>query len=159
MAVREIPLTRGKVALVDAEDYESLAGYRWHAAPKGGTWYAERAGRLSEGGPRTVCMHRVILSAPPGLMVDHIDGDGLNNRRSNLRLATHAQNGQNQRRSRANASGFKGVSWSSRVGRWQAAIRIAGRKVFLGYYGTPEEAHTAYSAAVEKFHGEFGRTA
>jgi hypothetical protein len=152
---KEIPLNRGLTAIVDDADYEILSRHRWCVPPAGKRPYALRT--VGDTG-RRLAMHRVILNAPDGLQVDHINGDGLDNRRSNLRLATNAQNLQNQKRRSTNTSGYKGVSLY-RDGRWSARIRANGRRVFLGYFATPELAHAAYCAAAEKYHGEFARTA
>jgi len=94
-----------------------------------------------------------------GFFVDHINGDGLDNRRQNLRVVTHAQNLMNQRRSAANTSGVKGVSWYRKTSRWKAQIAVFGKKMHIGYYLTKEEAAAAYEEASKRLHGEFGRTA
>jgi hypothetical protein len=99
-----IPLTQGKFAIVDAEDFDRLKQYQWHACKCKSTFYACRA----EGG-RTIRMHRQIMCAPKGLLVDHIDHNGSNNRKSNLRLCTHAQNCYNQQVSSTGSSKYKGV--------------------------------------------------
>jgi len=91
--------------------------------------------------------------------VDHVDGNGLDNRRSNLRLATASQNQCNQRRSSANSSGFKGVTWCRKGKRWKARIKVNKVLKHLGTFTSPEAAYAAYCAASERFHGEFGRTA
>lgn len=91
--------------------------------------------------------------------VDHINRDKADNRIENLRLATRSQNNANSCRPRTNTSGFKGVSWSNAVGRWKAEIRARGKRYHLGYFDTPEEAHTAYCAAAKELHGEFARVA
>jgi hypothetical protein len=85
--------------------------------------------------------------------------DGLDNRRANLRIATHQQNNHNHRISKNNTSGFKGVTWFERSKKWVAQINMNGKKIHLGLHGTPEAAHAAYAAASAKLHGEFGRTA
>ena len=90
--IRYIALTKGKFAIVAASDYERLNKYKWTASKVGGTWYARRQSR-----GKTIFMHREILHAPAGLLVDHIDGNGLNNHPRNLRLCTHRQNAYNSR--------------------------------------------------------------
>ena len=92
------------------------------------------------------------------MQVDHIDGDGLNNRRGNLRLATAGQNQHNKGLQRNNTSGFKGVRWRSDKGKWVARIDKDGKRRHLGYFDTVEGAHSAYVAASMAIHGEFGRT-
>jgi hypothetical protein len=103
-------------------------------------------------------MHRVILGCPDILSVDHKDGDGLNNRRENLRLATQSQNMHNQRINRANKTGFKGVSLHKVSGKWIAQIGLKGKTNYLGLFASPEEAHAAYCRASDQYHGDFGRT-
>jgi hypothetical protein len=93
----------------------------------------------------------------PADFVDHVDGDGLNNRLSNLRLASRAENQWNVGAPRTNTSGIKGVSWHSRNKKWVATLRRHGKKVHLGYFRTKEEAQDAYQKAVPTFHGEFAR--
>jgi hypothetical protein len=133
---RTIPLTQGKVAIVDAEDYESLSAHRWLVTS---LKYAVR-----RFGGRPVYMHRIILNAPKGIQVDHINGDGLDNRRENLRLATNAQNGRNRKAQKNNTSGFKGVTYSHQEKHWRAQIMANGRNIYLGYFTCPVKAHAAY---------------
>ena len=102
-------------------------------------------------------MHRAIMGEPKELDVDHRDGDGLNNRRANLRVATVLENQFNARRRKDNASGFKGVSWHRAAGKWYAHISLNRKRFHLGTFDTPEAAHAAYAAASAAFHGEFGR--
>lgn len=92
---------------------------------------------------------------PKDSEIDHINGNGSDNRLSNLRLATHAQNLQNTRRPRNNKCGHKGVAWHSRAKKWRAYIQANGRRHYLGYFESPEDGHAAYLAAAEKLHGEF----
>jgi hypothetical protein len=148
-------LTRGKVALVDSADAAFVGQWNWCAyrAPRG-TWYAVRTD-YAAGTQKTVRLHRALLSAPDELEVDHRNGDSLDNRRGNLRLATTAQNCQNARRNTRNTSGFKGVYWSAQHRQWVAAIYCDGRKHFLGLHRDPASAHAAYCEAAARLHGEF----
>ena len=154
---REIPLTQGKVALVDAEDYEALAQFKWfaHWSPCAKTFYAERWAPNARTEHRMIRMHRQILNPPDGVETDHRDGNGLNNKRSNLREATKSQNMHNRMASVNNTSGFKGVSFSKFHQRWVAYIGFNGNKHHLGYFDTAEEAHVAYVEAAKRMHGEF----
>lgn len=157
--MRTIALTRGYVATVDDADYERLAAHRWYAHPGSRAVYAARRA-LDGGRSRVVFMHRMLLDVPAGFEVDHRDGDGLNNRRANLRLATRAQNNRNARLRRDNASGYKGVSYrpgQRGTRKWRARIKAHGRSQHLGWFATPEEAHAAYRVASAALHGEFGR--
>ena len=153
-----MPLTRGFEAILDAEDAHLVCGAKWCAqvAPGGRRVYATRV--LSPRSLGYLLMHRVICEVPAGLQVDHINGNGLDNRRANLRLATAAQNQHNRSISINNTSGFKGVYWSKSVGKWAASIRLNRRKFHLGHFSSPEEAHRAYVAASVRLHGEFGRS-
>jgi hypothetical protein len=158
----EIALTQGQVALVDLSDAH-LATVKWRAStnPTSQTFYAVRTSPRPN---RTmICMHRVILEQMLGRplkrteQVDHINGAGLDNRRGNLRLASHAENMRNRGAKRNNTSGYKGVSFHRQRQKWRAQIMIDGRETHLGYFLTPEEAHAAYCEAAERYHGKFAR--
>lgn len=150
----EIQLTRGYVAIIDDED-AYLAEFKWQAAiSKGGLVYATRStprGALGRQG--AVKLHREVLGLKPGdPLVDHRDGDGLNCRRSNLRVSTYAENGRNRAGPRVdNTSGFLGVYRRGR--RFRAQIRVDGVDRLLGNFDTPEQAHAARLAAEREFFG------
>jgi hypothetical protein len=154
-AVRRIPLTHDKSALVDASDYDLLIGFKWRAIRVRHTWYAHT--RVTGGS--AAFMHDLIMGTRPGEQIDHKSGDGLDNRRSNLRPTTNALNQANRRRIRSK-SGFKGVSRDStkRERPWRAHITIDGQMKFLGAYATPEEAARAYDVAARQHFGEFACT-
>jgi hypothetical protein len=152
--VAYVTLTKGHTAVIDAVDVPLVKGLYWCAKVEGNTAYAARNDR-SNGKNRMVRMHRVLLDAPDNMEVDHIDGDGLNNRRSNLRLATHTDNMRNRRTQKNNQSGIKGVSRSRRS--WIAQIRVNGKNRYLGTFPTAESAHAAYAAAAKELHGKFAR--
>lgn len=155
--MREIPLTQGRVALVDDEDYEALVAMgSWCVQIAPYTAYAvrrdpspdARAGKLLR-------MHSVLTGWP---LVDHRDGNGLNNQRQNLRPATKSQNLQNSRIHGRNTSGYRGVSHDSdRAVAWHAYISIAGKRVSLGRYPTAIEAAHVYDAAAREHFGEYAR--
>ena len=155
--VAYITLTQGHEAIIDAADVPLVQVKNWYAAVKSNTVYAR-----GEGGNATkrhrVFIHNVIMGNSKGLFVDHIDGDGLNNRRCNMRLATRAQNMRNQKKNSRNTSGLKGVSFDKRREKWYAKIKLNRIEKFLGYFASPEEAHAVYFAASRELHGEFGRT-
>lgn len=155
--MREIPLTKGYVAIVDDEDYERLAAFRWRAVVRAQEKrkQAVYAARKEHG--RDVFMHREVCrtDAPH---VDHKDGDSLNNRRLNLRPATPTQNACNSRPSvRKRSSRFKGVYRERRssANPWYAQILINGKNVHLGAFGTEEAAARAYDAAASRVQGEY----
>lgn len=153
-AVGSIPLSGGYVALVDITDLATLAAMgAWHAVPSGRTVYAARNDRRGDR-YATVRMHNVITGLS---YVDHVNGDGLDNRRSNLRPATHGQNMANKRRYRNNTSGFKGVTWHGQRERWQARLWSDGKQHYLGLHDTAEAAARAYDEAASSLFGTFAR--
>ncbi len=147
--VRHIPLTRGKFAIVDEEDFERLNRYKWHAICVRGKWYARRAP-----GGKVIMMHREIMKAPKDKLVDHIDGNGLNNRRCNLRFCTQQQNMQN-RRPLLRTSRFKGVSYCKNTEKFHAEITRSRRKTFIGSFDDEIEAAKAYDRKAIELFGEF----
>jgi hypothetical protein len=155
MTAERVPVSRGRgEVLVDAADLELVSQYRWHFL-KGG--YAGAHGKASDR-TQTVLMHRLILDAPSDMQVDHINGDRLDNRRSNLRICTIAENRRNRRiDGRNNSTGFKGVIKATGYERWRAEIRLNSQTIRLGRFGSPEEAARAYDEAARKYHGEFAR--
>jgi hypothetical protein len=160
--MKEIPLTKGKVALVDDEDYEQVNAFKWHAklAQNNGRWYAERGIYLPNGKQSRQSMHRFIMGLDYGdpREVDHKDRiNTLDNRRSNLRVTLN-QNPQNRGIPKTNTSGFKGVSWSQQAQKWRAQIEAGGKSTHLGYFSTPELAAAAYDAAAIEYHKEFAVT-
>ena len=152
--MKEIPLTQGKTALVDDCDFEELSKNRWHAVKCSGKWYASRKVRLENGGRRCLYMHAQLM---PGVSeIDHKDGNGLNNSRSeNLRPATHSQNMANRQIQRNNTSGFRGVCRS--LSRWRAYIVKDRARKYIGSFSTPEEGARAYDKVAKEFFGQFAQ--
>jgi hypothetical protein len=153
----EIPLTKGYVAIVDDEDAH-LAVFKWQArAVEGQPVYARRTDR-SAGYPRGILLHRAVLGVTdPTISIDHHNGDGLDCRRGNLRVATRSQNQWNRGAPRSNKSGFKGVDWNAAMGKWRAKIRVNWKMHHCGYFEDPVAAAHAYDAAAIRLHGEFAR--
>jgi hypothetical protein len=161
--VKLIPLSSGlhpnKFAMVDDADFDELMKYKWfvrESATCPGQFYAYRQvwdTVLKRGYP--VIMHRQLVGIP-GMSVDHKDHDGLNNQRDNIRSCTNSQNMQNIRKwKKPTSSKFKGVYWKSTHNRWVAAIRIGGKKKFIGGYRDEETAAAAYDLAARTHFGEF----
>lgn len=152
--MKEIKLTQGKVALVDDGDYEFINHYKWSY----NAGYAIRGvyNKLTKKIGR-VSMHRLIIGAKKGQEVDHKDGDKLNNQRSNLRIATRAQNVMNTGLISSNTSGFKGTYFKKKTNRWFSCIRIGGKLIHLGYFDNKIKAANAYNKAARKYFGEFAK--
>jgi len=152
-----VPLTRGFVAQIDADDLDKVAGYNWFAVVQGHGAYAVRRVSGVKGKGSKISMHRTILQVGENKQVDHIDLDGLNNCKSNLRIATPMQNTWNRCRSAANTSGLKGVCWNKACKKWQSQIKVEGKRKYLGLFDTPELAYEAYCSAAKSSYGSFAR--
>jgi len=154
--MKEIPLTQGLVALIDDAEFEKLNQFKWYAGRGGKTFYAKRNVLKQNGKKTTIRMHRIILGIPNDKQVDHIDGNGLNNQRVNLRSCTNAENMRNRHGLTAsNTSGYRGVSWNKSRGKFQARIRVNGLAVYLGRFTTAVEASGVFDAAAQKHYGDF----
>jgi len=147
--MKEIKLTKGFVALVDDEDYEYLNQFNWGISAY--KYACRAAGKLR------ILMHREIMCAAQGQIVDHIDGNCLNNQKVNLRLCSHTQNIRNQKRRRDNSSGFKGVSWDKRLKKWGARIQVNGKPISLGYFSDKKRAAEEYNIAAIQHFGLFAK--
>lgn len=149
----EVPLSQGFVAIVDAADADRVLQYRWSAKRCRNTTYARRNVRQPDGTYVTQSLHRFLTGYD---LTDHRNGDGLDNRRANLRAATPGENGQNCRKRSHNTSGFKGVTWHKHRRKWLAQIKSGdGKNRFLGYFLSADEAARAYDAAARDLHGPF----
>ena len=137
----------GTVFYVSKEDAEEVSKVCWYALRKKRTTYVNS--------PELGYLHRFLLSAPKGLVVDHIDGDGLNNVRENLRLCERHNNSHNSRKPSNNTSGVKGVSLHKPTCKWRADIQVRRKQIFLGLYETIEQAEVVVKAARAELHGAF----
>jgi len=160
-----VPLTGGYEAVIDASDAALVGGWNWFAKPeykRDGSIravYAARKETLGMGKQRDVLMHRVIAGTAANLETDHRDGNGLNNRRTNLRDATKAQNRRNRATRIDSQTGAKGVYLHTDKKKWRAQIFADGKRRHLGLFETMEEASSAYAEASARWHGDFGRVA
>lgn len=158
--MKEIPLTKGLVALVDDEDFEFLNQWRWYANKSGSgkTHYARRAIKAVNGKFKAIFMHKVLLAACGQSYGDHKDGNGLNNQKSNLRPSTPSQNGGNTPMKKNNTSGFKGVFWDKRSRRWYSRITKDRKNLHLGMFPDRLRAAVAYDKAATELFGQFAKT-
>lgn len=160
--IEKIQLAEDKYAIIDAEDYEKVSRHHWHAEKNSGSYRAKAA--IKKNGRWTnILMHRLIMDAPNGTIVDHINHDTLDNRKSNLRLCTPAQSQMNRRSFKNSTSKYKGVckykstSWP-KCEKWLAQIRLYSegvKKICIGYFDTEEEAALAYNAKAKELFGEY----
>lgn len=147
--MKEIQLTQGKVALVDDEDFDRVNQFKWYAAESRGRVYAGR-----QANKKTVFMH-CFLAGQTG--IDHKDGNGLNNQRDNIRLATKSQNQHNRRKLLKGSSVFKGVCWDDKSRAWRSSIRVNQTQVYLGIFECEIDAAHVYDYVARIYFGEFAR--
>lgn len=151
----------GRTVLLDAEDIPLLLDGTWTVGGSGGKLYVRKSIKAFGKYCQNICLHRLIIDCPEGFVVDHINGDSLDNRRANLRVCIQAENSRNRKVHCNNSSGLKGVYLDAglRGNPWRAQIRFQGKKFNLGRYKSPEEAHAAYCKASLEKHGDFARSA
>jgi len=148
--MKTIPLTQGYSAIVDDDDYESLSKHSWITVFDGKQRYAKtRINGID------IKMHRMILNPSSDKYVDHMNENGLDNRRSNIRVCSPSENMMNRGSPKNNTSGYKGVTFSKKSGKWQSQIASHGKRYFLGYYETPELAYEVYLNECKRLHGNF----
>lgn len=152
--MKTIKLSQGKVAIVDDKDYEVLSKYKWYATCLKYCKNQYAARNVFKNGKKTIIrMHRIILNVPDNMQIDHINGNGLDNRRCNLRFCNHAQNQANSK----TKNRYKGVRCRKGTGSWEAYIGENYKYIHLGTYGNKEDAAQAYNNAAIKTFGEFAR--
>ena len=150
--MKTIPLTQGKFAIVDDEDYDGLSTFHWRATKTKSGGYAARRGR-----DPVVYMHRQIMDAPKGMYVDHINHVQHDNRKVNLRVCTNSQNMQNGLKHKNGSSRYKGVYWYKPSKKWRAMIRVHGKGIHIGYFIDEVNAAKAYDEKAMQLFGEFAQ--
>lgn len=155
--MKEIQLNKGKFALVDDEDFEYLNQFNWYAAKRKYTFYAVRNPK-TKGHLGIDRLHRLIINKLlPTDIIDHIDGNGLNNQKNNLRICTKSQNAMNSHSHCNSVSGFKGVHFNKDFKKYRVSIFCNGKNMFLGYFNDEKDAAKAYDKAAKEYFGEFAR--
>lgn len=155
--MKRIPLTQGEYAIVDDEDYEWLRQWKWFAKRDKNTFYAARlTGKWPK--QKTIRMHRQILNVPSNFEVDHVNHNGLDNRRCNIRICTSAQNHHNQLPYKNHSSQYKGVYWSKAKKKWHSSIHSNRKRIHIGYCNNEIDAAKAYDAKAKELFGEFALT-
>jgi DNA polymerase-1 len=156
-AFRRIPLTQGRYAIVDPDDYRHLCKHKWYASGRNGSFYAVRTGFTNKGQRYLISMHRQILKVPDDRFVDHANRNGLDNRKANLRPATRAENGRNRAKSnnRSYSSKYKGVSQYPGKKLWKAHIQVNRKLLSLGSFDDEVQAAKSYDRAAKKYHRQF----
>lgn len=158
---QEIKLNRGFLALVDDEDYPLVSKYKWSVTIKQGKPYAIRRehhhiAKYTYAG-QMIYLHAVIAKPRKGQVVDHINGNTLDCRRGNLRACSNTDNCRNREMGKNNTSGYKGVRYTPKTGRWRGMIMVNRKNIHLGYFNTREQAAEAYNKAALKYFGEFAK--
>jgi len=154
--MKEIQLTQGYVALVDNKDFKYLNQFRWHASINGKNVYAERSVTI-DSKTKHKLMHREVMKAEKKMEIDHIFGNGLDNRRKNLRICTHSQNLLNSSKYKNSSSKYKGVYWGKKQNKWIAQVNVEGKNKHLGGFDNEIDAAKQYNIFAKEYYGEFAR--
>ena len=155
--MKEIKITKGYVTQVSDEDYDELKKYKWFADVRPCTVYARRTKSINEENQKKIFIHRQILKVKLGEYTDHIDGNGLNNTRENLRIVTSCQNNRNRKKIPGRSSKYKGVSFEKDRNKWRSIIINNYQKIDLGRFDNEVDAAKAYNKAAIELFGEFAR--
>ena len=156
--MKRIPLTRSQFALVDDADFDWLMQWKWHAMWEPCTQqFRVSRNQWSKKKQQSIYLHRQIMGFPRDRYIDHINGNALDNRRSNLRICIAVENQRNQKRSFKNSSGFKGKGVDRHQGKWRARITVDYRDQYLGSFSSPIDAALTYDKAALEFFGQFAR--
>jgi hypothetical protein len=154
--MKKISLSKGLEVLVDNKDFKGLSKFSWHSQKNKNTYYAVTKPWVKGTGKcKTIYMHRFLTEAEKGMVVDHIDGNGLNNQRDNLRVCTQTQNMMNRGKQLNNSSGYKGVVKHPLCNKWMTRIKVGSKHIYLGLYMTKEEAAQVYNDAAINYYGEY----
>jgi hypothetical protein len=156
-AYRRLYLGQGKWTLLDVKDYYRLRIFKWVVYGNGTNLYAIRLQFTEPNKTSTVYMHREIMNPPAGLVVDHKNCNGLDNRKDNLRFATHAQNTRNRRKKKNGSSQFLGVYFNKEKSTWDSQLKHNEKRIWVGRYKSEIDAARAYDEAARRYHGEFAR--
>jgi hypothetical protein len=154
---RRIYLGEGEWTILDKRDYYLFGNLKWSIGGRDGKFYAIRGVKIEPDEIMIMSMHREIMNAPRGILVDHRNGDNLDNRRTNLRLATPTENSCNRQKKKGCSSQYKGVCFHRRRGKWASRIKIHGKSIFLGNFDREEDAARVYDEAAKQYHGAFAR--
>lgn len=150
--MKKIKLSQNKYATIDNKEFDFLNQFKWHAHKSRNTFYA----RTIKSG-KTIIMHRLIMNANFSEIIDHINGNGLDNQKKNLRLVSLNQNRQNSIKAKSNKSGYKGVSWYKNKSKWRVSMGHNGKFIHIGYFLNKKDAARAYNNAAIKYFGEFAK--
>lgn len=152
--MKEIELTKGKFTLVDDDDFEKISQYKWYVTKKRDNYYAYRDQMINKK-KYHIPLHRFLLNVPENMEVDHINRNGLDNRRENLRVCTQGQNNANRLKYKNNTSGYKGVFWHIKNKYWRTQIVINKKAIHIGVFQDKVDAAKAYNQAALKYFGDF----
>lgn len=143
---------KGYEVIIDDDDYEKISRYSWSIYGAGKPYFAAYS-HVENGKNIKIILHRIILGKSNGMIIDHINGNTLDNRKCNLRFCTKTENSRNRKRNLK--SKYKGICFHESTGKWEARIKVNKKSIYLGIYNSPEDAHIAYCKAAKKYHGDF----